>query len=107
MPRKYRKPKAHRTPFSLSDLSLSEELCFLAGWHPPTSACDRQKFPRWLTWAAYLSDYLTVRDDLIAQFGERTGPADFFAERAHRFATDCGLAALDAAPYDAIKQYGE
>jgi hypothetical protein len=69
----------------------------LSAWTPPTSPFDRAR-SRWTTWSAFLSDYESIRADLLARHPDVVP----FAELVRRVARRDGVDALDGMTFDDV-----
>ena len=76
---------------TLDDFTITEVMSFLSGWRPPDTEPD-PVWERWADWPEFISDYQTIRAELIARFRPH-GPEPF-AERALRVRKCYGLEAL-------------
>ena len=80
MPTKRRRRTRSFSTLTLRSLAPIEFLCLTAAFLPGT-------VKRWPTWEAYLSDYETMREDLLERqrlrFGDDTPPP--FAERLRTY----------------------
>jgi hypothetical protein len=65
MPVRIRRVRPRLQGLRLDDLSIAEILDFLAGWSPPKTEFDRQR-SRWRTWGEFLSDYMQLREEVLA-----------------------------------------
>src|SRR5262245_56184006 len=79
---------------SLDDYDVTDILCFLSGWSPPTFPHERET-SRWRTFAEFASDYESVRGELQARFPPHRDRKEPFGECVLRFRRRYGLAALD------------
>ncbi len=78
MPRVLRRVPAGRR-VTLEGFSVPELMSFSAAWRPPR--VGEQPMGRWLTWAEYLADWVAIRGEYYADWGEHQAPSGAFADR--------------------------
>lgn len=82
MPTKRKRISRGRTGrLTMDSLVFGELLAFMAGWRPPCNEFETSR-SRWLTWAGFMADWLTVRDEFLEH--PQWGSGDVFAEDIYR-----------------------
>ena len=85
-----------RTPeLTLADLDFRARFALLTRWRPPADAWEETR-SQWRTWAEFLNDYESVRDEFLAEHPQLHDGRAPFAERARVYAEQHGIARLEA-----------